>query len=98
MRVARSVSVQTREVRVTLRSVQRDVRLVKEEAYDTRYHLRAVKGQLEEVTAHLQTVTVKLDNQTRLLRMSFAFVICILVPMLFFTESTWFMMWMRRYM
>jgi hypothetical protein len=91
MLVAGSRSMQMRDVRVTIRSIKRDVRAVN-------HDMHQLADKFDAVTAHLQTVTVKLDNQTRLIRMSFSFVICMLSAMLFFTESTWFMMWTRHYM
>jgi hypothetical protein len=90
MLVAGPRSTQMREVRVTIRSIKREVRSVHQDMHQ-------LTDKLDAVTAHLQTVTVKLDNQNRLIRVSFSFVICMLSAMLFFTESTYFMMWMLRW-
>ena len=91
MLVAGSRSVQMRDVRVTLRSVKRDVRSVN-------HDINVMTYKLDVVTAHLETLTVKLDKQTRLMRTSFCFVVCMLFWMMYYIEHTWWMMWTRKLM
>ena len=89
MLVAGSRSVQMRDVRVTLRSIKRDVRAVN-------YDMHELTHKLDVVTAHLQIVTVKLDRQTKFMRYSFGFVILMLSWMMFYVESTWWLMATRK--
>jgi len=90
MLVAGPRSTQMRDVRVTVRSIKREVRSVHQDMHQ-------LADKFDAVTAHLQTVTVKLDYQTSLIRVSFTFVVCMLSAVLFFTECTYFMMWMLRW-
>ena len=89
MLVAGSRSVQMRDVRVTLRSVKRDVRSVN-------HDMNVMTYKLDVVTAHLEMVTVKLDRQATLMRYSFSFVILMLGWIMFYVESTWWLMATRK--
>ena len=79
MRVAGSVSA-IRDMRVTLRSVKRDVRVVREDVED-------MTNKMGEMTAHVQSLTVKLDRHTALMTKCFIIVLMLLGGMLFLIQT-----------